>query len=137
MKKNEESANSFRMVFTSLLIFCITGITISLLLSVIGTALVLTEVLSVDSILYFSAFSVFVGSLIASILSCKKLGKPLYTALALSVLFLLILFLAGALLYGRVIPEASVIPVLSATILGALLGAILSAGKKRRKKFKK
>ncbi len=137
MKKNEESAKGFKFVFTHLLIFCITGITIALLLSVIGTILVLVELLPVDSILYFSAFCVFVGSFLASILSCKKLGKPLYTALASAVLFLLLLFLTGALLYGRALPETSFVVILAASVLGALLGAISSAGKKRRKKSKK
>ena len=137
MKKNEESAKSFKTLFTTLLLFCIIGICISLLLSALGTVLVLTETLPVDYISYFSAFSVFVGSFVASILSCKKLGKPLYTALASAVLFILILFLTGALLYGRALPESSFIFILAAVFLGALLGAILSAGKKRRKKSKK
>lgn len=137
MKKSEESAKDFKTLLTSLLLFCITGICVSMLLAVLGTVLVLTEALLVDYISHFSAFSVFVGSFVASMLSCKKLGKPLYTALASAVFLILILFLTGALLYGRALPESSFILILAAAFLGSLLGAILSAGKKRRKKSKK
>ena len=137
MRKSEESSKGFKETFTSLILFCITGITLSLLLTVLGALLVLTESLPVNFIQPFCAFSVFVGSLITSILSCKKLGKPLFTALSSSILFISVLFIAGALLYGRALPEVTFIYILAATILGSLLGAIISAGRKQRKTRKK
>lgn len=133
MKKNEESSKGFRQTFSSLILFCITGITLSLLLTVLGSVLILTETLSVEFIQHFCAFSTFVSSLTTSILSCKKLGKPLFTALASATLFVAILFLAGTLLYGRVLPETHFIYIIAASILGAMLGAIISAGRKQHK----
>ena len=123
MKKNEETTKSIASILTSLLFFCIIGIGITLLISVIGSFLVLSEILDTRYIMYFSAFSTFAGAFVAGLFSCNKLGKPLFTSFLASLLFLLSLYLIGALLYGRIIPQSPFLP----TVISILAAAVISS----------
>ena len=138
MNKNEDSTKGLAATMTSLFIFCILGITLALIISLLGSALLLFELLPLDYLMYFSLFSVFVGSFFASILACKKLGKPLITSLSTSALFLTLLYITGALLYGRFTPESPFLSTVAASFSSSLLGAFLSAsrGRKRKPKLK-
>jgi len=137
MKKNEETAKGFPTFLTSLLLYSVTGIILSLLLSLTSSILVLTELLPEDLIFPFSLFVIFVGSFLSSILSCKKLGKPIFTALVSGLLFTLIVFFVGSMLYGRLVPQTEFPITIACIFAGSVLGAVLSASGKSRRKHKK
>ncbi len=137
MKKNEESANALFPTLVKLLINSAAGIIIALLLSMLFSVFILTELLPQEFTSYAAFVAMFIGSFASSLVSCRKLGKPILTALSQSLISLILLFLIGALLYGRFIPDTLPLGIIISCLLASLLGAIFSASGKKKKRSKK
>ncbi len=134
MKINEETKGNLGTDFLALLLHSLIGIVIALLLSFMCSAFVLTGKLSASLIPLFSCIFVLVGSFFASFISSRKFGKPILMAFVQCFQFLLILYLIGSILYGRLLPSASPLQIILFCLIGALVGAVASALGKRRKR---
>ncbi len=133
MKKNEDIKNSLFSDILTLLFHSILGIALTLLLSFICSIVVSAGKIHPNLIPLLSSFFVMFGSFFSSLISSRKFGKPLIIALVQCAVFLLMLYLIGAILYGRFSPSAQPMQIAAFCLIGALLGAIISALRKRRK----
>lgn len=133
MKNSEENKRRSGADVLVLLLHSLIGVVVSLLLALVAVFFVRSETLPADAIPALSSVFVFVGAFVTCFLSGRKFGKPLFIALIQSVIFLGILYITGALLYGRIAPSAPPVMIISLCITGALLGGIISAVKIKKK----
>lgn len=133
MKKNEGSVRIRKFSPFAFTLHCMIGIIICLIFSLVFSVLMLTEKLSESSIGIISCVSVFAGTCAASVLSARKFGKTLITSLAQGLVYFIVLYLLGAILFSRLVP-AEMSPMIPLSCFsGALFGAVLTALFKRRK----
>ncbi len=126
MKKTVENIKKPGNFMITLFLNSLIGILLTLILALIGAGLVSSEVISPDFIPILSGIAIFLGAFLSSLLSARKLRFPIYAALAQGALNVLILYLVGAILFGRVSPISSVLLVLICSFIGAILGAVFS-----------
>ena len=133
MKNSEENKRRSGADLLALLLHSLIGVVVSLLFSFIAVFFVRSETFPADSIPVLSSVFVLAGAFVTSFLSGRKFGKHLFVALIQSIIFLSILYLTGALLFGRLTPSSSPVQTIAFCITGALLGGIMSAVKIKRK----
>lgn len=126
MKKTVENIKKPGNFMITLFLNSTIGILFTLIITLICSGLVSTEAISPDMIPILSGACVFLGALISGLFSAKKLGHPIYIALAQGVLNLLILYLIGAIIFGRMATESSVFLVPLFSFIGAICGGVFS-----------
>lgn len=127
MKKTVDTVKKPGNFIITLFLNSLLGVLITLLLCLISALLVSSEIITPGLIPTFSGIAVFVGTFMAGLFSARKLGHPIYIALAQGSFFLLTLYLIGVTLSGHIIPESNLLAVPLLSFIGAICGAIISA----------
>lgn len=131
MFKSNESSKAKAISPIPFFIHCIIGILICFFLAFLSSILINFEKLSPEYISYISPVAVFIGAGVSGFLSPRKYGKGLVTGLLQGLLFFIILFLSGAVLFTRIVPQALSPTIPICCFSGALAGAIISSFFKR------
>lgn len=129
-KKDEQSRFNF-LVF---ILHSLLGIGTLLILLFLFALLISTELISANSMTILAYLSVFFSSLTASIFSAVKFGKRLITALLQGLFFFFAIYLIGIIVFGRFFPDNVTPWIPVSCFLGSLLGAVLSAFFRLRKR---
>lgn len=139
MQKRDDTAKKTSVFSAKLLIYSILGLSVSILLSLIGAVLVNAEKLSPSLIPILAYIFIFLGVFIAGFLSARKFGKALIYSLVQCAVCFLIVYILGAVLFGRIVPNDNIWQVFVSCLGGSLLGGVVSTfsvPKKKRKAFK-
>ena len=139
MNRHEDTAKKPPVSSVKLIIYSMLGLSLSMLLSLIGAVLVNSEKLPPSLISAMSYSFVFLGVFFSGFLSARKFGKALIYSLTESGICFVFLYILGALLFGRALPKSNVWQVLVSCIGGGLLGGVISTisvPKRKRKPFK-
>lgn len=131
MQKKDEQ-NKFN--FWVFLLHSLLGIGTLLILLFLFALLISSELFSANSMTVSACFSIFLSSLLSGTFSAVKFGKRLITALLQGLFFFFLICLIGLVVYGRILPDAVTPWVPVSCFSGSLLGAILSAFFKLRKR---
>lgn len=133
MRKNDESLKTKKIAPFAFLLHCMIGIILCLALAFVFSLLVSGEKFPASSIGILSCISAFVGACTASVLSAKKFGKSLITSLAQGILYFVVLYVIGAVVFTRMVPGEITPAIPLSCFLGAFFGAIIAALFKRRR----
>lgn len=133
MRKKDESAKTRKASPFVFMLHCMIGILICLTFSFIFSFLISGEKIPPTSIGAISCLSASFGACVASVLSAKKFGRIIITALIQGIVYFIVLYLLGAVLFSRMAPDkiSPMIPL--SCFAGALSGAIFAALFKRRR----
>lgn len=131
MQKKDEQNKFNLLIFILHSVFGIGTLLISLL---VFALLVSSELISANSMTLLAYCSVFLSSLVASVLSAVKFGKKLITALLQGLFYFLFIYLIGAVVFGRILPDVVTPWVPVSCFSGSLLGAVLSTFFKSHKR---
>ncbi len=126
-KKEKQNQLSFGNAILSVFIYAVVGIVICFGVAFIFSILIYFEKIPETMILPFSCISVLVGAFFACRLSVKKFGRPLMTSFVQGSIFLLVLYIAGSIVFKRFIPSGNVVFVFISCISSALFNAVFSA----------
>ena len=130
MRKSEESLKTPSLPSYFVLPLVAVGITVLFVFLI--SVLVSVEAVSPGAAVYAVSAAVFVPVLFFSVLTARRFGKALVSALIFGLVYILVLYLLGMVLFGRIIPTSvSPLPVI-ACIAGSVSGSILSAAVKKR-----
>ncbi len=130
MRKSEESLKAPSLL--SYLVFPLVAVGITVLLVFFISVLISSEVIPFGSAVPAISVAVFLSALFFAVLTARRFGKALVSALIFGLVYFLILYLCGMILFGRLFPTSvSALPII-ACISGSVLGSILSAAVKKR-----
>lgn len=128
-KKEEQNKFNFLIFF----LHSVFGIVTLLVWILLFAYLILTELISANSISTVACLSVFFSSLTASTISAVKFGKKLITALLQGLFFFLLIYLTGTIVFGRFLPNTMTPWIPVSCFSGSLFGAVISALFRSRK----
>ncbi|NLG53122.1 MAG: TIGR04086 family membrane protein [Clostridiales bacterium] len=119
--------------FKVLLFYSLFGILLCVILLAVFSFLIVREILPEGLIKIVPSVCACICAFIAGLSSSRILGRTLVTGLVQGVLFFIMLYLAGALVFMRIITANISLPLLLSCVAGALLGGLAAAGGKKRR----
>mgnify|MGYP003304943540 CR=1 FL=1 len=122
MQKKEEQ-NKFN--FLIFLLHSLFGTGTLLVLLLMFALLVSSELIPANLVTSAAYFSVFLSSLVASVISAVKFGKKLAIALLQGLFYFLLIYLIGAVIFGRIFPDVVTPWVPASCFFGSLFGAVV------------
>ncbi|MBR5543659.1 MAG: TIGR04086 family membrane protein [Oscillospiraceae bacterium] len=134
MQKNDDFSKKQKTSLLPFFIHSTTGISVSVLAALICSLLISTETIPAHMLAPASYVVVIAGFFVAGLLSSLKYGKPLITSLLQALFSLVVFYILGALIYGRVFPETFLWQVPVFSLCGAVAGGIFSAFFSKRKR---
>lgn len=133
----DESARRGMGSVVSYFVYCIVGMTVFLCLSFLFSLLIAGGKIPENAAGALSCASVVVGVGISSAFSVRRFGRGLFSALLQGLLSFAVIYLIGALLFSRFVPETISPSVLLSCLGGSVIGAVFSAFGKQKKRRKK
>lgn len=138
MRKNiEEPIKKGVGPVVSYMIHCVIGIAVILCLSFLFSVFISSGKVPESFMAGCAYISVFIGTAVASNLSARKFGRGVLSSLLQGFILLLIIYIIGSAVFGRLVPTEALPEIILACFCGALIGAVLSALGKRKGKRRK
>lgn len=131
--KNKKIANPVMTILVSGII----GSFISILLMLLFSVLLISQVLTENALVLLAPLSCFLGTVVSAYLSSKAIGKTLLTSLVQAIFNIALAYFAGLIIFMRIVPQSLNLFCFLAYVVGAVLGGFISAFiRPRRHKIK-
>lgn len=135
MNSKDQAGGSFSKVALIFIMSAIVGTVAGIALLTLASVFGAKEILSEKVIEGCPVISVVIASLISGYIAASELGKALLTGLIQAIVNFIILYVLGCIVFMRITPDGNYLYVFLACIVGALIGALITAiGKKKYRK---
>jgi len=134
MPQNTKLSNTLLHNLFALFFHCIIGILICLAIAAIFSVLIAYEKIDAKHINLATFVSIYAGAFVSCYLTSRKFGKNIFSSLIQCITYLFILFIIGAIMFSRLLPEHFPLSFFTAPISGAVTAAFLSALFKRKRR---
>ncbi len=126
MKRFDDKKKSFSVPMTFVVSAIIAGF-ILIILSLVCSFFIIYELLPENCISVVGAVSCFIASCVSAYLSSKALGKIMLTSLVQAIANVALSYIAGVLIFMRIVPQNLNLIIFLAFVFGSVLGGFFAA----------